>query len=143
MPLNAVFGWDALPAWIAILNGISAVLLVGGLYFIRHRRITAHRRCMLSAFVASALFLAVYVLHHWHAGIVYFSGQGWHRTLYFLVLGTHTPLAAIVPVLAIVTLTLALRGRFSRHRRWARWTWPIWMYVSLSGIAVYWMLYHP
>lgn len=140
--MHALFGWDALPAWIAVLNAISAVLLVCGLYFIRQRRIGAHKRCMLGAFAASVLFLGVYGLHHWHSGIVYFSGHGWHRTLYLWVLSTHTPLASIVPVLAVITLTLALRGRFGRHRRWARWTWPIWMYVSLSGIAVYWMLYH-
>lgn len=136
-----MFGWDTLPAWIAILNLASAVLLGFGFYFIRQRRITAHKRCMVSAFAASLLFLAVYLLHHWHAGVVYFTGQGWHRTIYLWVLGTHTPLAAAVPVLAVITLTLALRGQFPRHKRWAHWTWPIWMYVSLSGIAVYWMLY--
>jgi|SRR6185312_2401120 len=138
-----MFRWDALPAWVAIFNLISAVLLACGYYCIRHRRIAAHRRCMLGAFAASVLFLAAYLLHHWHAGIVYYTGHGWRRTLYWIVLGTHTPLAALVPILAVITLTLALRGRFPRHRRWARWTWPLWMYVSLSGVAVYWMLYHP
>lgn len=136
-----MFGWNALPAWTAILNGLSAALLVLGRYFIYQRRITAHKRTMLSAFASSLLFLAVYLVHHWHAGILYYRGGGWRRTLYFWILGTHTPLAAAVPVLALITLSLALRGRFARHRKWARWTWPIWMYVSLSGIAVYWMLY--
>jgi len=136
-----MLGWNALPAWIAILNLTAAGLLVWGLYWIRHGNRRAHMRCMLGAFAASMLFLAVYLLHHWHAGIVYFRGAGWRRALYLGVLGTHTPLAAIVPVLAVVTLTLGLRGSISRHRRWARWTWPIWMYVSLSGVAVYWMLY--
>lgn len=136
-----MFGWNSLPAWIAILNATAAALLLLGLYFIRRRQIRAHRAAMLGAFAASILFLAVYGLHHWHAGIVYFTRTGWRRALYLAVLGTHTPLAAIVPILAIITLTFALRGRFQRHRRWARWTWPIWMYVSLSGIAVYWMLY--
>jgi uncharacterized membrane protein YozB (DUF420 family) len=139
--MGAVFAWDALPAWIAALNAAAATLLVCGLYFIRHRRRDAHKRCMVGAFAASVLFLIVYLLHDWHTGTVYFSGHGWRRTLYFWILGTHIPLAATVPVLAIISLTLALRGRFARHRRWARWTWPIWMYVSLSGIAVYWMLY--
>lgn len=136
-----MWGWNALPAWIALLNLASAVLLACGYYFIRRRRIAAHKRCMIAAFATSMLFLAVYLLHHWHSGIVYYPGHGWHRTLYLWILGTHTPLAAAVPVLAVITLTLALRGRFPRHKRWARWTWPIWMYVSLTGIAVYWMLY--
>ncbi len=141
--MAGLFGWNALPAWTAILNGLSAALLALGLYFIRRRNIQAHKRTMLAAFSSSMLFLAVYLLHHWHAGIVYYTGVGWRRTLYFWILGTHTPLAAAVPVLAIVTLSLGLRRRFARHRQWARWTWPIWMYVSLSGIAVYWMLYRP
>lgn len=136
-----MLGWNALPAWIAILNLASAVLLTFGYYFIRQRRIAAHKRCMLAAFATSMLFLAVYLLHHWQAGIVYYTHQGWRRSLYFWILGTHTPLAAIVPVLAVITLSLALRGRFDRHKRWARWTLPIWLYVSVSGIAVYWMLY--
>jgi uncharacterized membrane protein YozB (DUF420 family) len=133
--------WQALPAWIAILNGLSAALLGLGYYFIRRRRIDAHRRCMIGAFASSVVFLGVYLAHHWHAGVVYYHGAGWRRVLYFTLLSTHTPLAAIVPVLAVIVLTLALRRRFARHRAWARWTWPIWMYVSLSGIAVYWMLY--
>ena len=130
-----------LPATIALLNLACALLLVWGLYCIKHGRVRAHRAAMLSAFGVSLLFLAVYLVHHWRSGIVYYSGGGWHRTLYLWILGTHTPLAAIVPLLALVTLTLGLRGRYRRHRRWARWTWPIWMYVSISGIAVYWMLY--
>ncbi|HUX66008.1 MAG TPA: DUF420 domain-containing protein [Terriglobales bacterium] len=136
-----MFGWSALPAWIALLNLASAVLLALGLVYIRRRRIAAHRACMLAAFATSVAFLAVYLLHHWHAGVVYYQGHGWQRTLYLWVLGTHTPLAAAVPVLALITLRLALRRRFAEHKRWAHWTWPIWMYVSLSGIAVYWMLY--
>lgn len=134
--------WGALPALIALLNLTAAVLLLLGYRAIRQRRVRTHRRYMISAFVASCLFLAVYLLHHWQAGVVYYQGAGWRRTLYLWILGTHTPLAAVVPVLAIVTLTLALRGRFARHRRWARWTLPIWLYVSCSGVAVYWMLYH-
>ena len=136
-----LFGWATLPAWIAILNGISAALLLLGFYFIKRRRIQAHKRAMLSAFASSMLFLTVYLLHHWHSGIVYYRGHGWRRTLYLWILGTHTPLAAAVPVLAIITLSLGLRRRYARHKQWAHWTWPIWMYVSLTGIAVYWMLY--
>ncbi|HXR96308.1 MAG TPA: DUF420 domain-containing protein [Terriglobales bacterium] len=134
--------WASLPAWIAILNGLSAVLLGLGYYCIRRRNIAAHRRCMIAAFAVSTVFLVVYVAHHLHTGVVYYHGLGWHRWLYFALLSTHTPLAAVVPVLAVIVLTLALRRRFSRHRAWARWTWPVWMYVSLSGIGVYWMLYH-
>lgn len=136
------FGWNALPAWIALLNFASAVLLMAGWLAIRRRRVSLHRGLMLSAFATSLVFLAVYLLHHWHTGVVYYHGIGWRRVLYFALLGTHTPLAAAVPVLALVTLGYAWRGSFRRHRRWARWTWPIWMYVSLTGIAVYWMLYH-
>lgn len=137
-----MFGWDALPACIAILNLVSAALLLAGLLLIRRRRVRAHRAAMLGAFGASVLFLAVYLLHHWHSGIVYYQGTGWHRTGYLWLLATHTMLAALVPVLAVITLGLALRRRFRRHRQWARWTWPLWMYVSLSGVAVYWVLYH-
>lgn len=133
--------WGALPAWIALLNLASAILLGLGFYNIKRRRVRAHRRCMIAAFVTSALFLVVYLVHHAHAGLVRYAGLGWRRPLYFTILGSHTVLAAIVPVLVVVTLALALRGRFARHKRWARWTWPIWMYVSVTGIAVYWMLY--
>ena len=133
--------WRSLPAVIVALNLLSAALLAAGLAFIRRGRIAAHRRTMIAAFTASLLFLGVYLLHHAHAGVVHYAGLGWHRRLYFWVLGTHTPLAAAVPVLAIITLRLGLRGRFARHKQWAHWTWPIWMYVSLSGVAVYWMLY--
>ncbi|MGH9528019.1 MAG: DUF420 domain-containing protein, partial [Terriglobales bacterium] len=110
-------------------------------YFIRHHRVRAHKRAMLSAFGCSILFLVVYLWHSFADGLTYFRRTGPIRTVYFAVLGTHTPLAAIVPVLAIVTIVLALRGNFRRHKRWARWTLPIWLYVSASGIAVYWMLF--
>jgi len=131
----------SLPAWIAILNTLSFVLLLAGYYFIRQRRIEAHKRCMIGAFASSILFLCVYLLHHWLVGVVYFKGVGWRRTLYLWTLGTHTPLAAAVPVLAILTLRYALRGRFAQHKRIAVWTLPIWLYVSVTGVAVYWMLY--
>lgn len=134
--------WGLLPSLIAALNLLCAVLLLVGLGFIRRGRVAAHRRTMITAFAVSVLFLMVYVLHHLHAGVVYYGGHGWRRTLYLWILGTHTPLAAAVPVLAIVTLSLGLRRRYARHRQWAHWTWPIWMYVSVSGVAVFWMLYH-
>ncbi|MGH9535014.1 MAG: DUF420 domain-containing protein [Terriglobales bacterium] len=133
--------WAPPVAWVAIFNGIAGVLLVLGFVFIRQRRLRAHKRAMLSAFACSILFMVVYVWHHLVAGITYFHRTGPIRTVYFLVLGTHTPLAAIVPVLAIITIALALRGNFSRHKRWARWTLPIWLYVSVTGVAVYWMLF--
>ncbi|MGH9467752.1 MAG: DUF420 domain-containing protein [Terriglobales bacterium] len=136
-----MFGWHTLPNWIAGLNLVSAVLLVCGLVCIRRKRVRAHRAFMISAFATSAAFLTVYLLDHFHNGLVYYTGVGWRRIGYFLLLGTHSVLAAAVPVLAVITLVLALRSRFARHRQWARWTWPIWMYVSVTGVAVYWMLY--
>ncbi|MGH9487242.1 MAG: DUF420 domain-containing protein [Terriglobales bacterium] len=136
-----MFGWSTLPAWIASLNLLSAALLVCGLVCIRRKRVRAHRAFMISAFSASVIFLAIYLLDHFHNGIVYYSGLGWRRAVYLSILGTHSVLASAVPFLAVITLLLALRGRFGRHRKWARWTWPIWMYVSVTGVAVYWMLY--
>lgn len=136
-----MFGWSSLPAWIATLNLLSAALLICGLICIKRRRVRAHRAFMISAFATSAVFLAVYLADHFHNGIVYYTGIGWHRVTYFAILSTHSLLASAVPVLAIITLVLALRRRFPRHRQWARWTWPIWMYVSVTGVAVYWMLY--
>jgi uncharacterized membrane protein YozB (DUF420 family) len=130
-----------LPPLIALLNAASAVLLVTGFIFIRRGNIPAHRRSMIAAFTVSVLFLAVYVVHHLHSGIVRYRSTGWTRGLYLGILGTHTALAALVPVLAIVALTLALRGRYARHRRWARWTFPAWLYVSVTGVVVYFMLY--
>lgn len=136
-----MWGWSALPGWIATLNMVCAVLLVCGYVCIRRKRIRAHRAFMISAFSVSIAFLAIYLLDHFHNGLVYYKGVGWHRTAYLSLLGTHSLLAAAVPFLAVITLVLALRLRFVRHRQWARWTWPIWMYVSITGVAVYWMLY--
>lgn len=131
-----------LPTLNATLNGLSAVLLVAGYRFIRQRRIKEHRLCMLSAFGVSVVFLACYLVYHYQVGSVRFPGTGWIRPVYFTVLITHTILAAAVPVLAIITLSRALRERFDQHRRIARWTFPIWLYVSVTGVVVYWMLYH-
>jgi uncharacterized membrane protein YozB (DUF420 family) len=130
-----------LPAVNATLNAISAALLLGGYLMIRRGRIRAHRRFMLGAFGTSALFLVCYVIYHANVGSRAFSGQGPIRTVYFAVLVSHVILAAAILPLALITLTHALRERFARHVRIARWTLPIWLYVSVTGVAVYWMLY--
>jgi uncharacterized membrane protein YozB (DUF420 family) len=130
-----------LPTLNALLNALAALLLVVGWLLIRRRRIEAHRRAMLADFATSALFLASYLVYHFQVGSVRFQGQGAVRTLYFAILLSHTVLAAAVPPLALVTLWRALARRFDRHRRIARWTLPIWLYVSITGVLVYWMLY--
>ena len=132
---------SALPALNASLNATSAVLLTAGYVAIRRRNVAVHRACMVASFVTSVIFLGSYVVYHLHAGTTRFPGTGLARTVYFAILGTHTPLAATVPFLAVATLSRALRGRFNAHRRLARWTWPIWMYVSVTGVVVYVMLY--
>jgi uncharacterized membrane protein YozB (DUF420 family) len=131
-----------LPAVNALLNGCAAVLLVCGFLMIRRRRIATHRRLMLTAFGVSSLFLVSYLVYHYNAGVVRFQHPGAIRALYLSILGTHTVLAAAVPVLAIVTLNRGLSARFDRHRAIARWTLPIWLYVSVTGVIVYLMLYH-
>jgi|SRR5436190_16545129 len=136
-----MLGVHSLPAVNACLNGLSLLLLLTGFALIRAGRVAAHRACMLSAFVSSSLFLVTYLIYHAQVGSVRFPGTGVARTVYLTILATHTVLAATVPVLAIVTLRRALRGDFVRHRAIARWTWPIWVYVSATGIVVYVMLY--
>jgi len=131
-----------LPALNAALNGISALLLASGYLCIRRQRVTAHKVCMGSAFVTSTLFLISYLTYHYHVGSVPFGGRGWIRAAYFTILISHTLLAATIVPLALVTLSRALRGRFSKHVRIARWTLPLWLYVSVTGVVVYWMLYH-
>ena len=130
-----------LPAVNAALNSLSAILLVGGYLFIRSRNIPAHKACMLSAFASSILFLVSYLVYHYQVGSVPFKGQGSIRLVYFTILLTHTVLATTVVPLALVTVFRALRKRFDLHRRIARWTFPIWLYVSVTGVIVYWMLY--
>lgn len=130
-----------LPSLNAALNSLSAVLLATGYAMIRRGRIQAHRLCMLSAFGTSTLFLVSYLIYHANVGSVAFTGDGAIRVFYFLVLISHIILAAAILPLALVTLTLALRGRFERHRSIARWTLPIWLYVSVTGVVVYVMLY--
>lgn len=130
-----------LPAVNAALNLASAILLVIGYVLIRRRRIRAHRAVMLAAFGVSVLFLISYLVYHANAGSRPFPGRGAIRTVYFVILITHAVLAALVPPMAIVTLTRGLRERFDRHVPLARWTLPIWLYVSVTGVVVYLMLY--
>ena len=135
------FSIASLPLVNATLNGIATVLLVTGYVCIRRGRRDAHRRAMLAAFATSVLFLISYVIYHAQAGSRPFTGQGPIRTVYFTILISHIILAALTPVLAGLTLWRGLQGRFDRHMRLARWTLPIWLYVSVTGVAVYWMLY--
>jgi uncharacterized membrane protein YozB (DUF420 family) len=130
-----------LPALNATLNAIAGILLVIGYLLIRRGKIDAHRKVMLSAFGCSVLFLVSYLVYHYQVGSVRFTGTGAIRTVYFTILITHTVLAAVVPFLAVITLVRVLRRRFDKHRQIARWTLPIWLYVSVTGVAVYWMLY--
>ena len=130
-----------LPALNATLNGISAVLLVIGYVLVRQRKLEQHRRVMIAAFSTSVLFLISYLIYHASVGSKPYPGQGSIRTLYFFVLITHIVLAALVPPMAIVTLVRGLRERYDAHRRLARWTLPIWLYVSVTGVIVYVMLY--
>lgn len=130
-----------LPAVNATLNGTAAVLLTTGYILIRRRAIEAHRKVMIAAFAVSSLFLVCYLVYHAQVGSVHYPHTGIIRTVYYTILITHTLLAATVPVLAIISLRRGLRGDFQRHRRIARWTLPIWLYVSVTGVVVYLMLY--
>jgi uncharacterized membrane protein YozB (DUF420 family) len=126
----------------ATLNGTSAALLLAGRWQIKRGRMAAHRAFMLTAVCTSTLFLASYLYYHWHVGSVHFQGQGWSRPVYFSILISHTILAATIVPLVIITLSRALRERFDRHRAIARWTYPLWLYVSVTGVVIYFMLYH-
>jgi uncharacterized membrane protein YozB (DUF420 family) len=130
-----------LPTVNATLNAVSAGLLALGYFFIRRGRREAHRRAMLAACATSTLFLISYLVYHYQVGSVRFAKTGGIRALYLSILASHTVLAAAVPVLAGIALTRALRAQWPRHRAIARWTLPIWLYVSLTGVVVYWMLY--
>ncbi len=131
-----------LPTVDAALNAASAALLTLGFVFIRRKNVTAHKFCMLSAVGTSALFLACYLTYHYFHGTTRFTGKGAVRPMYFGILISHTVLAATIVPLVVATLYRALRGRFDLHRRLARWTLPAWLYVSVTGVVVYWMLYH-
>ena len=131
-----------LPSVNAALNAISAILLIWGYMLIRRKQIQTHRKVMTAAFVTSCLFLVCYLVYHAQVGSVRFQKTGAIRTVYLGILGTHTVLAATVPVLAVITLRRGRAARYDRHRAIARWTLPIWLYVSVTGVVVYAMLYH-
>jgi putative membrane protein len=131
-----------LPHLNACLNATSGILLIAGYSFIRRGRVTLHKRCQLGAFTASALFLASYLTYHYFHGATRFAGQGIARPIYFTILTTHTILAVAIVPLVIITLRRAFRSDFPRHRKIARITLPLWLYVSITGVLVYLMLYH-
>jgi uncharacterized membrane protein YozB (DUF420 family) len=136
-----------LPIVNACLNGLSAVFLTCGYFYIRRRNQTAHRNCMVAAFVASTLFLACYLTYHGYLGYVLhkgptvFKNPAWFRPIYLTILLTHTILAVVIVPMVLMTLSRALKKRFDLHRRIARWTWPLWMYVSVTGVVIYLLLY--
>ena len=130
------------PAIDASLNGASAVLLLVGRGLIKRGQMAAHRAVMLTALASSTIFLACYLYYHAHVGSVHFQGQCWSRPLYFSILTSHTILAAAIVPMILITLSRALHQRFDRHRAIARWTYPLWLYVSVTGVIVYFMLYH-
>jgi uncharacterized membrane protein YozB (DUF420 family) len=136
-----------LPVVNATLNGLSAIFLAAGYVRIRQGRPDEHRRFMIAAFVASVLFLICYITYHsyvayvLHRGPTRFVEPAWFRPIYLLILLTHTLLAVVILPLVLLTLSRGLRGRFDTHRRIARWTWPLWMYVSVTGVVIYLLLY--
>ncbi len=131
-----------LPTLNAILNATSGILVLVGFLFIRRRRIAAHRACMITAVCVSILFLISYIVYHYHHGATRFPGTGAVRTLYFVILISHTILAVVIVPFVIITLRRALKSQFARHMKIARWTFPMWLYVSVTGVIVYFMLYH-
>ncbi|HYH00270.1 MAG TPA: DUF420 domain-containing protein [Terriglobales bacterium] len=134
--------YSLFPALNAALNGTSAVLIAVGVLLIRRQRRIAHKRVMIAAVITSTLFLISYLYYHAHVGSVRFQGQGLARPVYFAILLSHTVLAAAVLPLVLMTLVRAFRGRFEKHRVSARWTYPVWLYVSVTGVIIYVMLYH-
>lgn len=133
---------SVLPHLNASLNATSGLLLLAGFFFIRRRRVTAHLICMVAALCVSALFLVSYLIYHYNYGSVRFTGQGAVRQFYLAILLTHTVLAVVIVPLILLTVRRAARGEFRLHRRLARWTYPLWLYVSATGVVVYLMLYH-
>jgi putative membrane protein len=130
-----------LPAVNASLNGLTAIILLAAYYFIRKKNTAAHAKCMLAAVTTSVIFLICYLTYHAKAGTTYFRNPSWFRPIYLTLLITHTILAASIVPLIIITLSRALRQRFDKHKKIARWTWPIWMYVSVTGVIIYYLLY--
>jgi putative membrane protein len=130
------------PTLNAILNATSAVFLVTGYIFIRRKNINVHRASMVAALITSIIFLSCYLFYHYNVGSTRFQGPDWARTLYLIVLIPHTILAAVMVPFIITVVTRAFRGQFAKHRKLARWTFPVWLYVSVTGVIVYFMLYH-
>jgi putative membrane protein len=137
-----MIGISDLPTVNAALNATSAILIGGGFYFIKQKNIPAHKACMVAALGVSTLFLTSYLIYHYHVGSVRFTKPGWIRDVYFPLLISHTILAVTVLPMVLRTAFLAFKGRFLNHMRIAKWTFPIWMYVSVTGVVVYLMLYH-
>jgi|SRR6266700_394536 len=133
--------YSVFPVLNATLNGTSAVLIMTGRLLIGRKQVQLHRLCMIAAVVTSSVFLISYLYYHAHVGSVHFPGQGWARAIYFTILISHTLLAAAVVPLVLLSLNYGLRSRFDRHRRISRWTFPVWLYVSITGVVVYIMLY--
>ena len=138
---------EQLPGLNAILNSLSAVLLIAGYGLIRRKSIRAHRACMIAAFVTSTLFLICYITYHTyiarvlHRGPTRFVDPAWFRPIYLTILATHTSLAVVIVPLAIISLSRGLKARFAAHKKISRWTWPLWMYVSVTGVLIYFLLY--
>lgn len=130
-----------LPAVNACLNGLSTTFLTAGYVFIRRQNKVAHRNCMIAALITSTLFLTSYLIYHANAGRTVFPVDHWFRPYYLALLLTHTVLAVVIVPLVLITATRALRERFDAHKRIARWTWPLWMYVSVTGVVIYLLLY--
>jgi uncharacterized membrane protein YozB (DUF420 family) len=131
-----------LPACNAFFNGLAGVFLAFGFYFVKRGKVIAHRNCMISAVCSSALFLTGYLTYHFGGGgITIFRNPAWFRPIYLTLLLTHTVLAATIVPMIIVTMSRALRQRFDKHKKIARWTWPLWMYVSVTGVIIYFLLY--
>lgn len=131
-----------LPTLNAILNATSGILIIIGYVMIRRGKVNAHRACMIGAVTASIIFLISYIIYHFNVGATRFAGTGWSRPFYFTVLISHTILAVVLAPVVVVTLRRALKGDFKRHLKIARWTFPMWVYVSITGVIVYFMLYH-
>ena len=132
---------ETLPTLNASLNALATMFLVAGYIFIRRGQVTRHKGCMIAALLCSTAFLVSYVVYHYHAGSKPFPGDGALRMVYLAILGTHIPLAGLIVPLALVTAFRGLRGQFDRHVRIAVWTLPLWLYVSVTGVVIYWMLY--
>src|SRR5215468_10594997 len=142
MPPTVPPEYAIFPVINASLNGASTILLLVGRWFISQRRIAAHRLTMITAVITSTLFLISYLYYHFHVHSVPFQGTGWSRPVYYAILASHVVLAIVIVPLVSITLLRALRERFDRHRAIARWTFPLWLYVSITGVLVYLMLYH-